>query len=66
MAGLAGLFAASAPGQQVDVSSGSVVETVSNLKAGEYVWAPEIAPAGPMLLIVNLKTQRAVLYRKPL
>ena len=63
MAGLAGLFAASAPGQQVDVSSGSVVETVSNLKAGEYVWAPEIAPAGPMLLIVNLKTQRAVLYR---
>ena len=49
--------------QQVDVSSGSVVQIVARLKAGQYVWAPEIAPEGPMLLIVNLKTQRAVLYR---
>lgn len=49
--------------QQVDMSSGSVVEIVADLKAGQYVWAPQIAPDGPMLLIVNLKTQRAVLYR---
>jgi hypothetical protein len=49
--------------QQVDVSTGSVVEIVSNLKAGQYVWAPDIAPEGPMLMIVNLKTQRALLYR---
>src|SRR5690242_14705642 len=49
--------------QQVDVSSGSVVQIVAMLKPGEYVWAPEIAPEGPMLLIVNLKSQRAVLYR---
>jgi hypothetical protein len=49
--------------QQIDVSSGSVVQIVAHLKAGQYVWAPEIAPEGPMLLIVNLKTQRAVLYR---
>ena len=49
--------------QQVDVSSGSVVEIVAKLKPGQYVWAPEIAPEGPMLLIVNLKSQRAVLYR---
>jgi len=27
------------------------------------VWAPKIAPDGPMLLIVNLVTQRAVLFR---
>ena len=53
----------SASAQQVDISSGSVVETVSTLKPGEYVWAPEVAPNGPMLLIVNLKTQRSVLYR---
>ena len=49
--------------QQVDMSSGSVVEIVARLRAGQYIWAPEIAPEGPMLLIVNLKTQRAVLYR---
>lgn len=49
--------------QQVDLSSGSVVETVKRLRPGEYVWAAEIAPKGPTLLIVNLKSQRAVLYR---
>ena len=49
--------------QQVDLSSGSVVQIVAKLKPGEFVWAPEIAPEGPMLLIVNLKSQRAVLYR---
>lgn len=58
-------LAASSPAdpQPVDVSSGSVVEIVAKLIPGEYVWAPEIAPEGPMLLIVNLKSQRAVLYR---
>ena len=52
-----------AQAQQVDASSGSVVEIVAKLRPGEYVWAPEIAPQGPILLIVNLRTQRAVLYR---
>ncbi|RYD92441.1 MAG: L,D-transpeptidase [Sphingomonadales bacterium] len=36
---------------------------VERLKPGEYLWAPEIAPAGPVLLVVSLATQRAVLYR---
>jgi hypothetical protein len=59
-----GLFlSASAQAQQVDVSTGSVVKTVAKLRPGEFVWAPEIAPQGPMLLIVNVKTQRAVVYR---
>lgn len=49
--------------QQVDISSGSVVEIVAMLKPGQYVWASKIAPEGPMLLIVNLKSQRAILYR---
>ena len=64
---LVAAFVSMAPGtaeaQQVDASSGSVVQIVAMLKPGEYVWAPEIAPEGPMLLIVNLNTQRAVLYR---
>lgn len=49
--------------QQIDLGSGSVVEAVTHLKAGEFVWAPQVAPQGPMLLIVNISTQRAVLYR---
>ena len=39
------------------------MQAVTHLKAGEYVWAPEVAPQGPMLLIVNVATQRAVLFR---
>ncbi len=49
--------------QQVDLASGSVVQAVTHLKPGEFVWAPEVAPQGPMLLIVNVSTQRAVLFR---
>lgn len=57
------LLSASASAQQVDVSRGSVVEALEKLRPGQFAWVPEIAPRGPMLLIVNLKTQRAILYR---
>lgn len=50
-------------GQQVNAGPGSVVEIVAKLKPGQYIWAPQVAPQGPLLLIVNVKTQRAVLYR---
>jgi hypothetical protein len=33
------------------------------LKPGEYVWAPEISPAGPVTVVVDLSTQRATIYR---
>lgn len=49
--------------QRVDLASGSVVQAITHLKAGEYAWAPEVAPSGPMLLIVNIATQRALLFR---
>ena len=62
---LLALVAVGAPtgSQQIDVSSGSVVETVAKLRAGQYVWEPEVAPQGPMLLIINLRSQRGILYR---
>jgi hypothetical protein len=61
----AGAMAVAGPlfSQQVQIGSGSVVRTVTSLKPGQFVWAPEIAPEGPMLLIVNLSTQRALLFR---
>lgn len=48
---------------QVPLNTGTVSETVERLKPGEFLWAPEIVPEGPLLLIVNLTTQRAILYR---
>ena len=56
-------FAPPAAAQQVQLGSGSVVATVTRLKAGQYVWAPRAAPEGPLLLIVNISAQRALLFR---
>lgn len=45
------------------LESGSVIAAAERLKAGQYLWAPEVAPEGPVLLVVSLATQRAVIYR---
>jgi len=34
-----------------------------SLKPGEWVWAPEVAPAGPLLVYVDLNRQIATVYR---
>jgi hypothetical protein len=36
---------------------------VEALKPGQFLWAPDIAPDGPVTMIVGLRTQRAYLYR---
>jgi lipoprotein-anchoring transpeptidase ErfK/SrfK len=54
---------ATSPAQAIDPGSRPVLEVATTLKAGQYVWAPEAAPDGPGLLIVNLATQRAILFR---
>lgn len=56
-------LAAPAFAQPIDPAGRPILEIVPTLKAGEYVWAPEAAPEGPGLLIVNLATQRAILFR---
>ena len=33
------------------------------MRAGEFVWLPELAPEGPVLMVVSLRAQRAVVYR---
>ena len=48
------------------LQSGTVMAAAERLKAGEFLWAPEIAPRGPVLLVVSLATQRAVVYRNGL
>lgn len=62
----AGLLCPMAPdpaGAQRVLDTTTVMETVEHLKPGEFLWAPQAAPEGPLLLIVSVATQRAVLYR---
>lgn len=54
---------AQAQAQSQSLERGAVMDAVRALKAGQYLWAPQLAPAGPMLLIINRTTQRLVVYR---
>jgi L,D-transpeptidase catalytic domain len=49
--------------QEVKRGDRTILQVASQLKSGQYVWAPELSAAGPVLLVVNLETQRAVLFR---
>lgn len=60
---VAALFGQATLLAQPSLQSGSVFEAAQRLKAGEFLWAPEVAPEGPMLFVISLATQRAVLYR---
>jgi len=51
------------PARAQSLESGTVMDAVRALKAGQYLWAPQLAPAGPMLIIINRTTQRLVVYR---
>lgn len=61
------LLAASPPamaGQGATVSSPvELAREAQALKPGDWVWAPQIAPAGPLTIYVDLSAQRATVYR---
>jgi hypothetical protein len=44
-------------------AASEVEEDVSDLKPGQFVWYPERAEAGPMVIIVSLPDQRVYVYR---
>jgi len=52
-----------AAAQQVDLNGRSVLEAARQLKPGEYAWAPGLSSDGPALVVINLETQRLVLFR---
>ena len=58
---LAAGFSNAAKAQSLE--RGAVMDAVLALKPGQYLWAPQLAPAGPMLIIINRATQRLVVYR---
>jgi L,D-transpeptidase catalytic domain len=38
----------------------------SQLKAGEFIWAPEVVPSGPLVMVISLDEQLAYVYRNGL
>jgi len=57
------MWSGSALAQQVPLGDRTIFQAAQQLKNGEYVWAPEASPHGPALVIVNLKTQKLVIFR---
>jgi hypothetical protein len=54
----------SADAQGAKVSSPVELARIADqLKPGEWVWAPAVSPAGPVLIYVDLSAQRATVYR---
>ncbi len=49
-----------------DPKSQSVDIEAANLKPGQWVWAPQAASVGPIVVLVSLKTQLAYVYRNGL
>ena len=58
------LIAGAAAAQGAKVSSPvELAKRAQLLKPGQWVWAPAIAPAGPVLVYVDLSRQLATIYR---
>src|SRR6476620_1398835 len=57
------LGSSTAAAQAVQRGDRPVIEVAQRLKPGQYVWAPELSPEGSALVIVNLDSQRLVMFR---
>lgn len=57
--------AAPSPGQQPapSLQHASVGAAVAAMKPGDFIWAPQIAPEGPVVVVVSIAQQRAYAYR---
>ena len=61
--GILACLAASAAAQPVAHHNLSVMERADRLKNGQFVWEPEAASTGPLSVVINLTTQRVLVYR---
>jgi len=61
---LAGLLLAATPALAApSLQDATVGETVAAMKPGDFLWAPDLAPAGPVVIVVSIAQQRAYAYR---
>ena len=63
MIAIATASASSVHAYEPSLAGGTVLEAAQRLKPGEFLWAPQVAPEGPLLIVISLATQRAVVYR---
>src|ERR1700693_1926905 len=64
---LVALFIAPASyGQQAHTKGREVAPLTPRLKPGDYVWRPEVSPAGPVVILVSLPDQLLYVYRNGL
>lgn len=61
IAGLLLSLALLAAGQKMSLPMNEA--SIRSLKPGQYLWKPELAAAGPMVLLVSIPEQRAFVYR---
>ncbi|AWH36171.1 L,D-transpeptidase [Stenotrophomonas sp. ZAC14D1_NAIMI4_6] len=54
---------AATPATTAATAATAEVRGPTDLKPGEYLWHPEVSPAGPIVLVVSLDEQRAYVYR---
>src|SRR6202011_3548861 len=61
---IASLLAASVTDAAPDHTKGRAVKPfTSELKSGDYIWHPEVSPAGPVVVFVSLPDQVVYVYR---
>lgn len=63
---VARVLMAQEPSSPDQLSGAGIAAKIEALKPGKYLWAPAIAPAGPVLAIVSLPVQRMYVYRNGL
>jgi hypothetical protein len=60
------LVLAALPALALDKSASQTAVTesdVSKLRPGQFIWAPQLAPAGPMTIVISLPQQLLYVYR---
>lgn len=51
-------------GSMTWLTAGLAAQTpVDGLQSGEFVWTPQLAPRGPLVIVISLPAQRAYVYR---
>jgi len=51
------------PQAPIEIAQNQLAADAADLDAGEYVWRPELAPAGAVEIVVSIPQQRAYIYR---
>lgn len=58
-----GLRSPSTWAQKSSPLASNLADGIQALKPGQYLWAPMVAPSGPVLAVISLKVQRCYVYR---